>query len=438
MNDPISTTHLETVAMANALRRVFGEDELDQIARDTGLMRRKRSITPLGLLTACLSTLGVGKVQWLADILRTFNRFTGNTTRYKPFHKQLAKPGFAEFLRTVVNRALRELTVRVLEPLDDSHIAIFEDILIHDGSSFALKDDLALSWPGRFWNRAPAAIEVHATMSATQDNIVKITIAPDKEAERPFLPSGVELRNRLLLADRGYEGRLVFRDIAGSGGYFIVRGTLAIKPKVVRAFLHGRRFKRIEGSPLDLKRLPRDTVDLDIEWGTGKKQWCGRLIVLSIEGARNKRERVLLHSNLSRTAFRWQDVANLYRLRWQVELVFKELKSHANLHKFDTRKEPIAEGLVWASLLVAILKRYLCHAAQRATGAELSTHRAASSARHFLDEILLALLAGGSALVRALEVACMFLKANAHRAHPKRDRRQGRLASGLRPVVAKD
>ena len=438
MNAQHPTTDLRTKTMAKALLRVFGEAELDRIARDVGLMQRKRSVAPLALLTACLSTLGVGKAQWLADILRTFNRFTGQAVCYKPFHRQLAKPGFAEFLRAVVNRALGELTIRVLEPLKDSRIAMFDDLLIHDGSSFALKEELAATWPGRFWNRAPAAMEVHATMSATQDNVVNITIAPDKEAERPFLPSGDELKNRLLLADRGYEGRHVFRAIEESGGSFIVRGNVTIKPTIIRAYLHGRRFKRIEGKPLDLKRLPRDEFDLDIDWGTGKARWDGRLIILGATGGRTKRQRVLLHTNLSRRAFRWNDVAALYRLRWQIELVFKEWKSYANLHKFDTSKEPIAEGLVWASLLVAILKRHLCNAAQRVTGIELSTQRAANSARHFLDDIRRALLVGRNALLLALEIAFTFLRVNARRAHPARDRLRGRLAPGLRPVHARD
>jgi IS4 transposase len=155
-------------------------------------------------------------------------------------------------------------------------------------------------------------------------------------------------------------------------------------------------------------------------------------------GDRNKRLHVLLHTNLKRAEFRWRDVADLYRLRWQIELLFKEWKSHANLHRFDTSKDPIAEGLVWASLLVAILKRYLCHAVQRNTGVELSTQRAASSARHFLDDILQALLPGRRVLAFALQAAATFLLGNARRAHPARDRRRGRLAAGLRPVGASD
>ena len=126
----------------------------------------------------------------------------------------------------------------------------------------------------------------------------------------------------------------------------------------------------------------------------------------------------------------------LYRLRWQVELLFKEWKSHANLHKFDTAKAPIAEGLIWASLLAATLKRAITHAAERACGMELSTQRAACSAKHFLDEILAAVLNCAKQLLIGVRAAFTFLARNALRAHPERDRESGRLAAGLRHVAA--
>jgi hypothetical protein len=125
----------------------------------------------------------------------------------------------------------------------------------------------------------------------------------------------------------------------------------------------------------------------------------------------------------------------LYRLRWQVELLFKEWKSHANLHKFDTAKAPIAEGLIWASLLAATLKRAITHAAERACGAELSTQRAACSAKYFLGAILAALIECKQ-LLNNIRAAFAFLSRNALRAHPERDRKTGRLAPGLRHVIA--
>lgn len=448
MNAKQPTTNLDSKTIASSLRRVLADAELDRVARDTGLMKRKRRVTPLTLVVACLSTLGSAKVQWLADILRTFNRFTGSDLQYKPFHKQLAKPAFAEFLRQVVGRAVAKLSIRTLRPVAKSKLAKFDDITIHDGTSFSLNDDLAKEWPGRFKTISPASMEIHATMSVARDDAVRVVLAPDKETERQFLPNERDLRNRLLLADRGYESRKVFSDIHEQAGFFIIRGNTTIKPTIRRAYrASGPRLRQLEGKVLTPEILPKENVDLDIDWGKGREHWEGRLVVLYTPRKNNKRKKrkksrsitfTYLHTNLKHSEFRLREIAALYRLRWQIELLFKEWKSYANLHRFHTSKTPIAEGLVWASLLVSILKRFLCHAAQRLLGVDLSSMRAANSARHFLDDVLSGILANVRSLQRALDRAFAFLEVNARRAHPDRDRRRGRLASGLRLISVKD
>ncbi len=81
-----------------------------------------------------------------------------------------------------------------------------------------------------------------------------------------------------------------------------------------------------------------------------------------------------LVTNLPRTEFSLEQVCDAYRLRWQVELLFKEWKSYANLHAFDTKNAAIAEGLIWASICAALLKRFLAHAAQRLFQGNYSAH----------------------------------------------------------------
>src|SRR5688500_14304835 len=162
---------------------------------------------PLGLLVACMVTLGSGSALWLADILRSFNAITGGSVQYKPFHNQLSKDEFPEFLRLVVERILSKFTMPVLEGVPRGKLSKFVDIQLHDGSSFALKDDLAREWPGRFTKISPAAVELHVTMSALADNPLSIEIAADKEAERAFGPEPADLTGVLLLEDRGYQHR---------------------------------------------------------------------------------------------------------------------------------------------------------------------------------------------------------------------------------------
>jgi hypothetical protein len=434
-NEDIATA--EAKAIGRKLIEVLGEAAVEKTARRCGFLRRRREIAPVALLVASISALGAGAAAWLADILRAFNAFTGKAVRYKPFHNQISKTKFPVFVHAILEQLLAKLTVPVLEGLPKNKLAQFEEVLIHDGTSFALKDALKKRWPGRFTKVTPAAVELHVTMSVLSDNPVAITLAPDKETERPFAPKAASLKDRLLLEDRGYEARDFFAAVQAAGGSFVVRGTKSIRPTIrIARDGKGKRVRRLEGKSLSWRLLPRHDVDLEIDWKCNSgKIYSGRLVVFYVVGKRNKKTYVYLHTNLPRATFSAPDVNVLYRLRWQVELLFKEWKSHANLHKFDTAKAPIAEGLIWASLLAATLKRAITHAAERACGAELSTQRAACSAKYFLDAILAALIECKQ-LLNNIRAAFAFLSRNALRAHPERDRKTGRLAPGLRHVIA--
>lgn len=429
-------TSISPESIAQKLRETIGEVELESLARECGLLQRKRNITPFGLVAACLSTLGASDARWIADIHRTYNKQADTAVQYKPFHKQLAKEAFPRFLHKIVEKALKNFAMPILASLPASKLVEFRDIVLHDGCSFALKDTLSKQWPGRFTKVTPAAVELHVTMSALRDQALAITLAPDKEAERQFGPKPSDVKGCLLLEDRGYEHKQFFAEVQKAGGSYIVRGKSNIRPTICRAYnSQGHRLRHLEGKRLQWKILPQETVDLDLEWGRGKNAYKGRLIAIYKRGKRNRKTYTYLHTNLKRSKYRHREVATLYRLRWQIELLFKEWKSHANLHRFDTGKSAIAEGLIWASILAATLKRYVLHGAETVLGAELSTMRAASCARHFLDDILAGLARGSRSLARSIHDTFLYLGRNAQRAHPERDRRRGRLASGIRPCA---
>jgi hypothetical protein len=87
-------------------------------------------------------------------------------------------------------------------------------------------------------------------------------------------------------------------------------------------------------------------MDLDVEYQRqGQPPVAFRVLVLP----GNEKTMTRLCTNLPRTPFSLALVARLYRFRWQIELLSKEWKSYANLHKFDTANQHIAAGLIWAS-----------------------------------------------------------------------------------------
>lgn len=415
--------------VTNALARALSVDDVNQLGRLTGQSKRLRTVTPHRLFLSVTGALASAQVESLADLLREFNHQNGVTVAYKAFYNRLAGPGFARFMRAMFTRLVERLSVQTLAPDGRVAVARFKDILIHDGSSFAIKKTLRNVFPGRFTAIEPAAIELHATYSGFSDEVSSVQIAPDKEAERQFLPAPRTLRDRLLLADRGYDGIEYYDAVRKHGGSFIVRLTRGHNPWVRAAWVEGKRVPTPE--PIQLSRFiaqnPNRRLDLDVEYERGKRVIGFRLVVLP--GRESSMTR--LCTNLPRTPFSLDLVSRLYRFRWQIELLFKEWKSYANLHKFNTSNAHIAEGLIWASLCAATLKRFLAHAAQVVgKGIAMSTRRVAMCVRHVIDDLFASLLVG-EGLLDALGQGLAYLLANARRSHPARDRERGRLRAGL-------
>ena len=416
-------------SIRHALGAALAEDTINQLGRETGQTQRMRVITPFRLVTTLLVAMAIGATETIADLHREFNFQNGTATAYKPFYMRLARSSFAKFMRAVAVRLIEELAVRVLQPKSGSPVSRFTDIIIQDGSSFALKPVLRSAFPGRFKTVEPAAVEVHVTFSGFHDEVERAHVSPDTTAERHFLPRPEELRGKLLVADRGYPSRPYFQALDDAGACFVVRLTRSWKPWVVATADRGNRVPL--GKPLPLAQFlsqhpPTAAFDLDIQLRQGRQVFACRLVVVP---GKDKR-RTWLCTNLLRNEFPAELVCQLYRFRWQVELLFKEWKSYANLRKFDTGNKHIARGFIWASLAAAVVKRFIAHAAEAKTHVPISTRKVAMCARVFIRR-LLTLVNQPRRFSAVVREVVAFLATNARRAHPERDASRGRLRPGL-------
>jgi putative transposase len=52
-----------------------------------------------------------------------------------------------------------------------------------------------------------------------------------------------------------------------------------------------------------------------------------------------------------------KDIAKLYGTRWDIELLFKELKSRYALDVLETKNVQIIEALIWTAMLTLIVSR---------------------------------------------------------------------------------
>ena len=363
-----------------------------------------------------------------------FNALHGRTRSYKAFHKQLAKPEFAAIVRALFDLVVGQWAVRTLRPAEG--LAGFERVVIQDGSSFAVKGTrVARAVPGALQEGQPGG------GGAARDDGVgggdRLAHGADRRHGRgASAPAGGRQPGRRAAARRpGLLDVDYLPAVDRAGGHFAVCATAAINPTVRRTAANGRELASLRGRPLKRCGLPKTgAVDLDVVWRRkGGAAFRARLVA---RWNPKRQAHMLLVTNLPRERVSADQVGQLYRLRWQIELMFKEWKSHANLRAFDTANENVAEGLVWAALAAAVLKRHLAHATQMLRRVEVSTREVAMCARHGLDAVLRILAAAKTgSLLPAVRSMIDYLAHNAKRSHPRRDRRSGRLQFGLEPVL---
>ncbi|WP_275373763.1 IS4 family transposase [Xenorhabdus bovienii] len=178
----------------------------------------------------------------------------------------------------------------------------------------------------------------------------------DTASERTYLPASETLCDPLLLANAGYLDFHYFEQLSQAEGSFVVRGRKSFDPLIV-ATRNGQRksLPKLVGKSLKemIRRTNRSEV-LDLicrrsgfefrlirRWFAEEKRFCLWLTHLSVE------------------EFTANDIMDIYRCHWQIELLFKELKSHTNWQGFATRKEEMVAGLIWLSLLALLLRRTL-------------------------------------------------------------------------------
>ena len=419
------------------LQIALSENRITRQAEDIGFLTRHRTILPYPLVISVLTALGKdSNAETLQDLCRKFNEMTGLNVSRHAWREQVIKPEFVTLLIGVFKRSLVKMTKKVLSFAPESPFAQFEHIWLHDGSSQAVVDRLAEILPGRFKTVSPAAIEMHATMDLLNDNLVRLDLTEDTHSERACLPVlQHDLSSTLMLKDAGYFDLEDFMAVDDRGGNFVCRAPQSINPVVRKALRSdGKNCHRFEQQKLKdiVSHFPKDgCMDLDVEWPKARG-WIFRLVV-AWNGKKNKW--IFIVSNLCRESFSMNDVFLVYRLRWQIELFFKEIKSYACWHRFNTGCTTLVVSLILASFTVVVLKRSLAHAAEQGIDREISTRKALMSGTHLYGDMMLALLGHNRRRVsRTLKKLLEFWQENGQREHPARDRRNGRSTLGLTAV----
>lgn len=362
---------IKIAEMSDTVKKFFTEDA-EQAARETEFVRRTSKMTGslwlrmwvLGLLDTPRSTLSQ-LAEFCEDQFGLLITTQGLDDRVQTAAVHFFKTMFG--LALAVCRQTVRIPIRLLTQ--------FPAVNIFDSTGISLPACLAATFPGSGGDASPAALKLQLVFDFLSGTFTAIDVTdgihPDQASTR-FLK--VITAGSLNLFDLGYFTLTRLQGIMDQGAYFVCR------------FLHGTGLYDDQGNQLDLLQLLRGedrsafacwmqvgaATRLRLRVGCFRvpKEVANRRRRAARKAAAKKGRQptaaslelmgwTILLTNTTESMIPLKLIALLYALRWQIELVFKQWKSQAQLHQISgVRQERVLVEL-YAKLIGLVLFQFL-------------------------------------------------------------------------------
>ena len=364
-----------TVAqLADTLQTLF-TTEADQAAHEAAFVRRRRKLSGASFAQALV-------FGWLDNPDATLEDLASATgLRGDPLTAQALDERFTPQAADCLLRLLRRAVGRALSaPLGRAGLlGRFRGIHVRDATVLSLPAALAGLYPGCGGRGQPescqAALKVQVLWELRGGALQDLSLAPGRQADNAAeqaagpLPPG-----SLRLADLGFFDLEQLQALDRQKVYYVSR--LQANTRVVD--LLGRKWKL----SVYLASRRSDRVDQWVQLGSGRRLLCRLLAVRAPEAVAARRRQQVLeqatdhgrHASAERLAVcgwtvfvsnapRWllglQEAWVLYRLRWQVELLFKLWKSQGKIDESRSGKAYRVLCEVYAKLLAVVVRHWL-------------------------------------------------------------------------------
>jgi IS4 transposase len=361
-------------AIRREVRKVIAEPVVNRLARETGALQRQRLVRIYDLVWVLVLGFAVGRKRTLAGLRRSYQRQTGQSIEESSFYKRFT-PGLARLFKSLLARAL-EQSLGVARGLQGP-LALFRDIILTDSTVIRLHALLEKRFPACRTNHTKAALKAHTIMSVRGIGKQSVKITSEREHDGPVLLVGKWVRDHLLMFDLGYFRYQLFACIERNGGYFLTRLKGNADPTIVAVHrVHRGRAIPIIGERLRdvVPRMKRQVLDVEVEVRFPRRRYAGRVHHdtqrLRVVGLLN-RETDAYHlyvTNVPADKLAAEDIGAVYSLRWQIELLFKELKTHYRVDDMPSSKPVVVETLLYAALLTMVVSRRLLALMRRRLG----------------------------------------------------------------------
>jgi hypothetical protein len=344
-------------AVEAALRSTFTATVVDELREQTGYNPRQRLITAQRLMLVVVEAFLLGQTLGFTALRAIFVRRFG-FVRPCPFQKRFKQASAAAFFRAALERLVTSVVSSAGLSLAGP-LAQFADVRLYDGTGQRV--------PPRGRKALPACTKDKAGSKWVVGYSIKTGLlehaegAAETASETPLwhklVPSFT--RGVLYLFDLGFFERKLFAAAQDAGAHVLMRLKKTAKVSVI-GHIANRSLGVIPGWSLSyyLTSVPRrrgTIFDLDVVWGKGKDMLGLRLVGI----AHTSRTIRWYLTTVPRSQLAARQIVQAYRLRWLIELLFREIKQATDLGRSFTAHPDAVQAMTYGAMLAHVLVRSL-------------------------------------------------------------------------------
>ena len=355
----------------------FTHDFIENKARETGFIQRKRKLDPVLLVFVLIFGVSSHLKPTLEEIHRHYVDLDDNPKIKTSILNQSFRKRFnnklVDFMKSLMDHYIDQMVHQSPTHLKGI-VKDFKDILVQDSSIIRISKKLYDLHPAARSRDDSAGLKIHAIYSTISHSVKNAIITTERVHDSKMLKIGPEVENILLINDLGYYSLKTFLKIQEDGGFFVSRvksnavfRVVAINsgPSDLLSIVDKQCLVNIYGDDF-LERMPKKGVfDLicsfhimDERINKVKIPIFQEFRVICAWNPLAEKWQIYI-TNLSKDVFSADDIHELYRFRWVIELIFKELKSDYDLGKMLLKNEPLAFIHIYSMLLRFIISRDL-------------------------------------------------------------------------------
>ena len=236
------------------------------------------------------------------------------------------------------------LCLRYRKFLPDSRLVNNHRLFIADSSTITLfQEILGAAGRNRLDGKRKGGIKVHTLINAEQDIAVKINFTAANANDMTFLKEINLASGSFVVFDKGYVDYEQYQRLSDQGVFFVTRQR------------KGAKYTQVSSSPIPEKSKEFGILDdqiIVLGTRTHRKKIKVKARMVTFFDKQKERTFEFLTNNFELPAIQ---IADLYRKRWQIEVLFKRIKQNFPLRYFLGDNENAIKIQIWCAFIADLL-----------------------------------------------------------------------------------